>query len=81
MIAVLGIMAAVAVPSDDTMLVRQQLRAAGAHLALDLRMAREEALRGGRSAFVSSHGSGAARSWGVNRDAPYDCQRDGKEAG
>lgn len=73
-IAVLGIIAAVAVPSYGSMLARQQLRAAGAHLALDLRIAREEALRSGRSVFVSSRGSGAAWCWGVSRDSPCDCQ-------
>jgi type IV fimbrial biogenesis protein FimT len=71
-LVVTGIIAAVAVPSYSHMLARQQLRAAGETLALDLRNAREEALRSGQPVFVSSR-TGPAWCWGISRGRPCDC--------
>jgi type IV fimbrial biogenesis protein FimT len=71
-LVVMGIIAAVVVPSYGHMLARQQLRAAGETLALDLRNAREEALRSGQPVFVSSRG-GTAWCWGISRGQPCDC--------
>ncbi|WP_397536090.1 Tfp pilus assembly protein FimT/FimU, partial [Roseateles sp.] len=50
--AITGIVLAMAVPSYANFAARQQLRAAGESLALDLRLAREESLRGA-SVFIS----------------------------
>jgi prepilin-type N-terminal cleavage/methylation domain-containing protein len=71
-IAVLGIVAAVAVPSYSQLLARQQLRSAGSKLALDLRMAREQALQSGRPVFFSSQ-AGADWCWGLGAGQACDC--------
>lgn len=71
-LALLGIVAAVAVPSYHQLLARQQLRAAGEALALDLRMAREMAQHSGKPSFVS-FAAGPQWCWGVSRGQPCDC--------
>jgi type IV fimbrial biogenesis protein FimT len=71
-IALMGIVAAVVVPSYSQLLARQQLRSAGNKLALDLRMAREQALQGGRPVFFSSQ-AGADWCWGLGAGQACDC--------
>lgn len=70
--AVVAILAAIAVPSYQQLLARQQLRAAGEALALDLRHAREEARRSGRPSYVS-FGGGPQWCWGISQGQPCDC--------
>lgn len=71
-VAIIGIVLAVAVPSYSHFLARQQLRAAGQALSADLRMAREDSVRIGQQVFVS-YRPGSAWCWGVNRGRPCDC--------
>lgn len=72
-VAVLAVITAAAVPSYHNMLARQQLRQAGEQLALDLRMAREQALRGGQPVFVSGRAGAKDWCWGVSSGQPCDC--------
>jgi prepilin-type N-terminal cleavage/methylation domain-containing protein len=72
-LAVLAIVAAAAVPSYHNMLARQQLRAAGEQLALDLRMAREHALRSGQPVFVNAREGAKDWCWGLSSGQPCDC--------
>lgn len=73
--AVAGIVMAMAVPSYASFMARQQLRAAGENLALDLRLAREESARGG-SVFIS-YREGRDWCWGVSHGQPCDCSNGG----
>lgn len=74
-LALSGIVLAMAVPSYANFAARQQLRAAGESLALDLRLAREESLRGA-SVFIS-YRSGRDWCWGINHGQPCDCAKGG----
>lgn len=71
-LAVIGIVMAMAVPSYASFMARQQLRAAGENLAQDLNHAREESLHGGPSIFIT-YRSGPDWCWGVSRGQPCDC--------
>lgn len=73
--AITGIVLAMAVPSYANFAARQQLRAAGETLALDLRMAREESLRGA-SVFIS-YRAGREWCWGISHGQPCDCSKGG----
>jgi len=72
-LAVLAIITAAAVPTYHNLLARQQLRAAGEQLALDLRMAREQALRSGQPLYVSGRAGAKDWCWGVSSGQPCDC--------
>lgn len=71
-LAITGILMAAAVPSYRDMLARQQLRAAAESLAIDMRMAREEALNRNQNLFLSFQ-SGESWCWGLGRGQPCDC--------
>ncbi len=71
-LAVIGIVMALAVPSYANFMARQQLRAAGESLALDLNHAREESLRGGPSIYIT-YRTGPDWCWGISRGQPCDC--------
>ncbi len=73
--AITGIVLAMAVPSYANFAARQQLRAAGETLALDLRLAREESLRGA-NVFIS-YRSGREWCWGISHGQPCDCGKGG----
>jgi type IV fimbrial biogenesis protein FimT len=70
-LAVLGILLAIGVPSYANLLARQQLRAAGEQLALELRHARESSVRG--EALYASFRGGPDWCWGISRGQPCDC--------
>lgn len=71
-IAVMGILAAVAIPSYSNYLAKQKVKSAAQSLSQDLRFGREEAVRLGRSVHLS-HQSGPAWCWGLNFNHPCDC--------
>jgi type IV fimbrial biogenesis protein FimT len=71
-IAILAILAAVAIPSYGSYIARQRVKAASESLAQDLRFAREESVRLGRSAHLSLR-SGPQWCWGLSFSQPCDC--------
>lgn len=72
-ILVLAILTAVAVPSYNSFLDRQRVKGAAHALADDLRFAREESVRLGRSVHVTFE-PGAPWCWGVAFNQPCDCK-------
>lgn len=70
--AITGILMAVAVPSYHNLLQRQQLRHAGEALAQDMRMARELSIRENKPIFIS-YSPGKQWCWGVSRGQACDC--------
>ena len=70
-LAVLGILLAMGVPSYANFLARQQLRAVGEQLAMELRHAREASVRG-QSLHASFRG-GPDWCWGISQGQPCDC--------
>ena len=71
-LAITGILLAVAVPSYKDFLQRQQLRLAGDTLLQDLRSARQLSISAPTSIFVTFH-AGKQWCWGVSRALPCDC--------
>nr|WP_316640387.1 GspH/FimT family pseudopilin [uncultured Roseateles sp.] len=72
-ILVLAILAAVALPSYNSFLDRQRVKAAAQALADDLRFAREESVRLGRSVHVTFQ-PGPPWCWGVAFNQACDCK-------
>lgn len=70
-LAVVGVLLALGVPSFADFLARQQLRSAGEQLAQDLRHAREASVRG--QALYASFSAGPAWCWGISQGQPCDC--------
>lgn len=70
-LAVLGVLLALGVPSFADFLARQQLRAAGEQLAQELRHAREASVRG--QALHASFRAGPDWCWGISQGQPCDC--------
>lgn len=71
--AVLGILLAIGVPSYAYLMARSRLRDAGDALANDLRKARAAAVQQNVPVFVSFQ-SGAQWCWGLARQQACDCQ-------
>lgn len=71
-IAILGIVAAAAIPSYAHFIQRQQLRNAADALMRDLRNARELSVSS-RSAIFVNYRAGKSWCWGVSRGQPCDC--------
>lgn len=71
-LAVLGVLAAAALPDLGRQLERKRLRAAAQALVGDVAEARFEAARSGRALFVEAR-SGAAWCWAVASAAGCDC--------
>ena len=71
-LAITGILLAVAVPSYSHFIQRQQLRLAGDTLLQDLRRAREMSVGAPVSIHVTFH-AGPQWCWGVSRGLPCDC--------
>eukprot|EP01137_Pigoraptor_chileana_P008129 Opistho-2@54534 len=71
--AITGIVLAVAVPSYSRFLQRQQLRGAADALMQDLRNARETSVRTRAPVFLNFRSSGKHWCWGANRSQPCDC--------
>jgi len=72
-IAVLAILTALAVPSYNSFLDKQRVKGAANALADDLRFAREESVRLGRSVHASFQPD-APWCWGVAFNRPCDCK-------
>lgn len=72
-IAVLALLTALAVPSYNSFLDRQRVKGAANALADDLRFAREESVRLGRSVHASFQ-PGPPWCWGVSFNQPCDCK-------
>lgn len=71
-LAVLGVVLGVAVPSYAAYLARQQLRHTAELLELDLRRARTLSVEEGRAIFVSFN-SGTDWCWGLSHQQPCNC--------
>lgn len=71
-LAILGIILAVAVPSYASYLARQRLRHVAELLEQDLRRARALSVEEGRNIYVS-FASGPQWCWGASRSSPCDC--------
>ena len=74
-LAILGVLTAVALPNMHRLVERQHAQAAADALTQDLRNARELAVQGGVPVHVSFGGDAAAGHWcwGVSRGAACDC--------
>lgn len=71
-VAIIGILAAAAVPSYANYLARQRLRHVAELLELDLRRAREASVNRGHSTYVSFQ-SGRDWCWGTSHQQPCNC--------
>ena len=71
-LAILGIIMSVAIPSYASYLARQRLRHVAELLELDLRRARALSVDEGRNVYFSFN-SGAKWCWGASRNSPCDC--------
>jgi len=71
-LAIMGIVMSVAVPSYASYLARQRLRHVAELLEQDLRRARALSVDESRNTYVSFT-SGAQWCWGSSRNAPCDC--------
>ncbi|MDC8786371.1 prepilin-type N-terminal cleavage/methylation domain-containing protein [Roseateles koreensis] len=71
-IAITGILLAVAIPSYQHMLQRRQLRQVAELLALDLRHARELSVSENSAIFIN-YNAGKQWCWGLSRAKPCDC--------
>jgi prepilin-type N-terminal cleavage/methylation domain-containing protein len=71
-LAIIGIIMSVAIPSYASYLARQRLRHVAELLEQDLRRARALSVDEGRDIYVSFN-SGAQWCWGASRSAPCGC--------
>jgi len=71
-LAIIGIIMSVAIPSYAGYLARQRLRHVAELLELDLRRARALSVDESRNIYVSFN-SGAQWCWGTSRSAPCNC--------
>jgi len=69
-IAVLGILAAIAVPQFNIWLIRSRIQAASGHLQQDLAWAEGYAIRSGYPVQVQIQGGGTGCSWTITPAAP-----------
>lgn len=71
-LAIIGILLAIGVPSYANLMQRKQLQATAEALVQDLRHAREASVNGQARVYLS-YRAGKRWCWGVSRDTPCDC--------
>ena len=72
-VAILGVLAAIALPSFQETLERRKLNGAGERLFADLLFAKTEAIKRNASVSISFAGTGATWCYGIAVAASCDC--------